>query len=71
MKIWSVDFTGLWPVGTAAIVCTNDLAPPEQAIEMFRKKWAKRYPGSDPEPVTVTQLSCGPGAVHILADGNY
>jgi len=61
MKIWSIDFHGIYPVGTAAIVCTRDSETETDACDHFRLAWKKRYPDSDPEPVEAELLSVEPG----------
>lgn len=77
MKIWSIKFTGFYPVGSAAIVCTYDRwngepTTAEHACDLFRAEWYKHYPSNhDLEPVTATLLDGSPGKVHILCDGNY
>lgn len=71
MKVWSIKFTGIYPVGSAAIVITYDAGTEAQAVDLFKTFWSDAYPNSDPGEVTATVLDCPPGAVHILADGNY
>lgn len=71
MKIWSINFKGLWPVGTAAIACTRDSETETEACDHFRLEWKKQYANTSPEPVTAKLLSVEPGSVHILCEGNY
>ena len=71
MKVWSVKFTGLWPVGSAAISVTRDSETESEACDHFRLAWRDSHPGSDPEPVTAELLDIEPGSVVVLADGNY
>ena len=71
MKVWSIQFTGIYPVGSAAIACTRDSETESEACDHFRLTWKDDYPHSDPEPVTASLLSVEPGDVHILATGDY
>lgn len=71
MKIWSITFTGIYPVGSAAISTTRDSETESEACDHFRLEWRSKYPNCDPEPVTATLLSVEPGTVHILTNGDY
>lgn len=71
MKIWSIKFSGFWPVGSAAIVCTSDRSGSDNACALFRAEWRVKYPMADPEPVEAELLNAAAGSVHILCDGNY
>lgn len=71
MKIWSIKFDGLFPVGSAAIVITRDNDNESLACELFRAEWKKNYGIEIEGDVTAKVLDCPPGAVHILYDGNY
>lgn len=71
MKIWSISFTGVYPVGSAAIVCTRDDETEAEACEDFRTTWKDSHPSCNPEPVMARLLDIKPGTVVILHDGNY
>lgn len=72
MKIWSIKFAGIFPVGSAAIVCTSDFAAEQTACDLFREQWAKEHPqGPEAPEASATLLDCPVGAVHILNDGDY
>lgn len=70
MRIWHIESKGIW-LGAVSIVCTEDHQSAEYAIASFYVKWRKDNPGADPRPVTATELSCEPDAVHILWNGDY
>lgn len=71
MKLWRITFTGIWPVGAAAVVCTTDHHNEDDAIRLFRNAWHLLHSQADPEPVRATVIDGSPGCVHILCDGNY
>lgn len=70
MKIWSVKFTGIYPVGAVAIVCTYDSETKEDAETKFAQLWKDMGHTIDPQP-EVELLNMEPGTVTILLDGNY
>lgn len=66
MKVFiSKDFTGHWPVGTAAVILAEDDV---QAKFYLRQDLKAR--GLGEQTVFTVQEISGPGA-HILCDGNY
>jgi hypothetical protein len=71
MKLWRIRFSGIWPVGTAAIVVHGEVGTADGACDLFRRRWHRHYPNCDPEPVTAEELTLEPGDCHILNDGDY
>ena len=74
MNVWSVKFSGIYPVGAVAVVCTYgpaSMASPHEAEETLRRHLKGLYPNLDPEPVVASLLDVRPNAVHVLLNGDY
>lgn len=68
MKVYTVKFSGVWPVGASAVVVANG---PVSAEKVFRNEWGHKYPNCNPDPVTFEEVNCNKQAVIIISDGNY
>lgn len=67
MKVFTVnDFTGFWPVGTAAVVVAENEA---SARKLLEAKLAERRLPAD--GFTLHELSTEAPSVLILCDGDY
>jgi hypothetical protein len=64
------DFTGHWPVGTAAIVLAAD---EDAARELLRALLAESGLGrqNENEPLKLTEIDINTANAIILNDGNY
>lgn len=66
-RVFSVKFSGHWPVGACAVVVATNEA---EAEEMFRAEWTTRS-SSSPNPVEVAEVDTSHESVTVLLDGNY
>lgn len=69
MKVWTnTEFTGRYPVGTAAVVVA---ATAEDAARFLNSALAERGLGSSAKAEQFVRLITSKEAVVILNDGNY
>ncbi len=69
VKVWTTDqFTGFWPVGTAAVVASDN--PVTAAWHLNEALKARGLPG-DAKPDDMKQFVMSSNNVLILCDGNY
>jgi hypothetical protein len=69
MKIYTcTDFTGVWPVGVAAVVVADCAAAAEHMLNVALR--ARGLPG-DAEVHEAAAIDVDQPGVRFLADGNY
>lgn len=69
MKLWTcTEFTGHYPVGTAALVVAND---EEQACRMLEDVLLANGLRQEIKPEMLKRVSMGATRAILLCDGNY
>jgi hypothetical protein len=68
MRLWTTtEFTGHYPVGTAAVVVAETV---EQAFELMREQ-LKRHSLDHTQGFGMREIPATEPAAYILCDGNY
>ena len=66
MRVFTTrDFTGYYPVGTAAVVVERDEASAKKYLDEILRTKGLKFDG------TLVEINIELSCVHILCDGNY
>jgi hypothetical protein len=69
MKIWTVTFNGLYPVGACAIVHART---ERAAIERVKARWTREYPFAKmADNFEARQFDPAVETCHIIMNGDY